>query len=70
MKVLLKKDWEYNVYEEDGKTYLEVICGSSALFEVKIILSDEEKERMLTEPLFIDEFSKKIRNNPNNYLKK
>jgi len=70
MKVLIKKDWEYTVYEEDGKVYLEVLCGSSALFEVKIMLSEEEKEKIATEPLFINELSKKVRNNPDNYLKK
>lgn len=70
MKILFKKDWDYTVYEEDGKVYLEVLCGSSALFEVKVLLPDEEKSKMDKDPLFIEELSKKIRNNPSNYVKK
>ncbi len=67
MKVLIKKNWNYTVYEEGENLYLEVVCGTSALFEVKIVLSDLEKAEFRKNPIFIEELSQKIRSNPSRY---
>jgi hypothetical protein len=36
MQVLVKKNWEYILYKENQRYFLEVVCGGAAMFELKI----------------------------------
>lgn len=42
MKELINKPWSYTFFEDDNKYFLSVLCGSSALFEINLILEEEE----------------------------
>lgn len=42
-KVLAEVPWEYGLYDVDGKLFLEVSCGSVAIFELVIELNAEER---------------------------
>lgn len=66
MKELIKKNWEYTLYLLDEKHILSVLCGTVALFERNIILTDEELKNFYAkgEP-FIDLLAEKIRSTPN-----
>jgi hypothetical protein len=67
MKILEKKEWDFMLYEEGENTYLEVVCGTSAIFEVKVKLSGEEVNRISKEPAFIKVLAEEIRNDPEKY---
>lgn len=61
MKELIRKDWSYSFFEKDGKFILSVICGSVGLFEVNILLNNEEQEQYeIQGPIYIEEFAKAI----------
>jgi hypothetical protein len=43
MKELIKESWSHILYEKDGELILSVICGGVALFDVNIVLNEEER---------------------------
>ncbi len=71
MKVLLKKDWCYTLHSNNEEYLLEVICGTVALYEIKISLNREEIEKFLShgEP-YIIELAEDISKKPTVYLKR
>ena len=66
MKEIVKKNWQYVLYQtEQNKLVLSVVCGSVALYDVDIILNSEEEERFKNEGVkFLDELAAKINYNP------
>ena len=69
MQVLIEKGWEYILYKEKQKYLLDVVCGSAAIFELKIVLNSEEMHDYLFHgEIFIDQLAEKIRNSPGKYL--
>ncbi|WP_294302615.1 hypothetical protein [uncultured Chryseobacterium sp.] len=69
MQVLIKRNWQYILYKENQKYFLEVICGGAAMFELKISLNSEEIDDYLSHgEIFIDKLAEKIRNSPGEYL--
>lgn len=68
MQTLIKKDWEYVLYKDEQKYLLEVVCGTSAMFEVTIALNREEIEGYLSDgESYISQLAEKIRNSPNEF---
>ena len=63
MKVILKKDWNYIIFEEGDKKYISVVCGMSAIFEVKIELSQNEINILNGDMNYFDELADKVRSN-------
>lgn len=71
MKTLLKKDWNYTLIEKDETLYLNVLCGSSAMFELKIQLNENELKAFLEKgEVYINSLVKKIQNSPSEYTKR
>ncbi|MPS74729.1 MAG: hypothetical protein E2590_16470 [Chryseobacterium sp.] len=68
MKTLIKKNWEYVLYKEEQKYLLEVVCGTSAIFEITIALNKEEVEGYLSDGEdYISQLAERIRNSPNQF---
>ena len=67
MKVITKKDWNYIIFEEEDKKYISVVCGVSAIFEIKIELSQDEISKLNGNMKYFDELAEKVRSNPDNY---
>lgn len=44
-KYIIKKDWDYSFHKYKNMYILSVVCGSVALFEIKIELNKEELKR-------------------------
>ena len=69
MKEIIKKDWEYTLYQDnEDNLILVVLCGSVALYEVSIQLNEDEKlkfEESRTE--FLEELAEDIRTNTSKY---
>ena len=42
MECLEKENWCYRLLRDDEKYYLEVLCGSVALYEIRVQLSKSE----------------------------
>ena len=42
MKEILKKNWTYILYDDNGKLLLSVVCGSFGLFDRNIYLNQDE----------------------------
>lgn len=71
MKVLLEKDWCYTLYSNNESYRLEVICGSIALYELKILLNQKEIEKFLNHgESYIIELAEDISKNSISYLKR
>ena len=69
MKEIAKKHWDYIFFQDDEGAYiLSVVCGTSAMYMVKIKLDDSETTQYEIEGLkFIDELAGKIRFSPDSY---
>jgi hypothetical protein len=42
MREIIKKPWNYTFFEDDGKYYLSVSCGTVAVFDINVQLTPEE----------------------------
>jgi hypothetical protein len=67
MKILEKKDWDYILYEEENDIYIEVLCGTVGVFEVKVKLSENDKNTMKKDPDFINKLAEEIRLDPHGF---
>ncbi|MEL6562684.1 MAG: hypothetical protein AAFQ94_31235 [Bacteroidota bacterium] len=68
MKELLKKDWQYILFEDEEDLLLKVICGSVAIFELNIKLNDLEKTNFqLLGEEYIDKLAHEISSNYTKY---
>lgn len=69
MKNISIKAWEYSFYEEQGKYFLSVMCGSVGIFELLLQLGDEEVQKYKSNGLsYIEMLVKDIQSLPSNYL--
>jgi hypothetical protein len=67
MKVIAQRNWDYTAYDKNGKIYLEVLCGTSAMFNVTIELTNEQVEEMKKDTTSLEKISQKVRDDPDKY---
>lgn len=68
MKELIKKSWNYTLYQKETQLILSVICGTVGLYEVNIILTPEEMELYKKEGIaYTDQLAENIRYDPDKY---
>ncbi|MDI1257329.1 MAG: hypothetical protein PSV16_14640 [Flavobacterium sp.] len=69
METIFQKEWDYTFSKNgNNKFILSVVCGSIALFEVDIILNQEEINRYNEDgEKFISSLAKTIREKPENW---
>lgn len=69
MKDLIKKDWNYRFYENNGEYYLSVLCGTVGLFDVLVKLTENQIQLYKKDgELFLDKFAQEIRDSPSQYM--
>ena len=69
MKQLLKKQWEYVLYQNGQDFILSVVCGTVVLFDIKVILTKSEIEEYKQDgEVSIGQLADKIRNNPDEWM--
>ncbi len=63
-----KSPWNYVLYEANGNLLLSVLSGSVGLFDVNILLHDQQQQAYKTEgSSLIEAIAKEIRENPNKF---
>ena len=68
MKQILKKQWEYILYEDSEQLLLSVVCGTIAMFDRNIFLSENEIQQYKEKGvIYINLLAEQIRNDPNKY---
>ena len=69
MKELIKKDWEYILYEnEERRLILSVVVGTVLMTNMKIALNEIETEHFTRDGVrYVDEFAKNIQTFPDTY---
>ncbi len=68
MNTLLSKSWQYTLYEKEGNLFLEVVCGTVAVFTITIQLNEEEKENYTSiGESYIDVLASEIAYSPNGF---
>jgi hypothetical protein len=69
MEILIQKPWEYTFSKKDnGDLLLSVLCGSVGMFELDIILNQEETGEYNKEgETYIDQLAKQICYSPNDW---
>ncbi len=69
MKEIIKKDWEYTLYQsDDNKLLLSVLCGTVALYDLVIQLNEEEKAKFeKDETEYLNNLAEDIRTNTSKY---
>jgi hypothetical protein len=71
MKELLQDHYNYTLYEKEGKLLLSVVCGTVAVFDLTIELTQTEAQKFEQEgQAFIASFADTIRYAPDDYLKR
>lgn len=67
-KELIRKDWDYTLYETPEGLLLSVLAGTVALFEVEILLSQEEyAQYQLLGFSYLDRLANEVRSEPEKY---
>ena len=68
MKEILRKNWTYILYEDNGQLLFSVVCGSVGLFDRNIILTEEEVLHYnKKKESYLDALSEQIRRNPERF---
>ncbi|MDQ3635091.1 MAG: hypothetical protein M3405_11375 [Acidobacteriota bacterium] len=69
MKEIIKKNWEYTLYQsDDNKLLLSVLCGTVALYDLVIQLNEEEKAKFeKDETEYLNNLAEDIRTNTSKY---
>ena len=67
-EIVTQKKWVYTLYKTDNGMLLSVVCGGVAMFNVDVLLSDEEANQAKQNESFIDSLAEKIRNSPKQYM--
>ena len=71
MKEIARKDWDYVLFQSDESYVLEVVCGTSATYEVVIVLNRGETKRYQKEgDRFIESLAAEIRRSPTVFEKR
>lgn len=66
-KEIKRKDWYWILYRSDEGLLLSVLCGTIAMYDVTVRLSDDEETRYLADQGFLDELAAEIRYSPDSY---
>ena len=62
MKEILKSNWNYTLLEENNTFLLKVICGSVGIFEVELLLNNEQIQKYKVEgEKYINQLANEIR---------
>lgn len=64
MEVLKREDGSYVIASDGINHVISIVCGTSALFEVVVRLSDLQKEELLTSNAKLKEIIDNVRLNP------
>ena len=48
-------------FTDNGNLYIEVLCGTSSMFEIKKVLSEEDKNQIKSNAAYFDELANQIR---------
>ena len=69
MEEIAKKDWEYTLFRtEDGAFILSVLCGRSAVYEVRIKLTETEANAFSNQGMeYLDSLAGEIRSAPSSF---
>jgi len=67
MKEIIKKS-SYSLYRDRyGEFWIEVVCGTIGLYEIKVKLTEQEKSRFNSDPTFLEDLAYMISKNPDQY---
>lgn len=59
---LLRSEWDYNLYQTGFGLVLSTLCGSVALYDICILLTDDESLRFQNEgEVFLKDLAKRVR---------
>jgi hypothetical protein len=66
MEIIVQKSWDYTFSRNtNGQLILSVLCGTVGLFEIDIILNQDETTQYNKDgEAFIEQLAKQIRDNP------
>ena len=71
MQRLAEENWDYIVWEHDGRLFLDVLCGTVGLFDVVIELNEEERVLWETEGVTgLKPLIQSIRYSPQRYFER
>lgn len=71
MQDLINKNWDYILSQENEDYFLEVICGTVAIYTICFKLDEDEKSRFLAEgESYLDQLAWRVRDWPEEYLKR
>lgn len=66
---VINKPWKYKLFKNDNEYIVCVLCGDVGLYELCLLLDDiESKCYQLDGEKYINEFVKKIQDNPAVYI--
>jgi hypothetical protein len=67
MKIIRQENFSYVLFEEDGKIYLNVLCGGAAMYDITIELSPEEAKSCQTSQNKLEKLVGEISYSPEKY---
>jgi len=67
-EIVAQKKWVYTLYKTDKGMLLSVVCGSVAMFNADVLLSNEDACRAEQDESFRELLAERVRSNPKQYM--
>ncbi len=68
MNIIMSEPYNYELVKENDGFYINIMCGSSSLFEVKVVISAKDSEEFINNKGKLNNFLKQVRDNPELYI--
>ena len=67
MQTLYEKPWSHDVVldEDTGTYFIDVVCGGSAIYTLRVRLTAQEVEKFLADPTSLETLASQIAYSPN-----
>jgi hypothetical protein len=67
MNRIKSKDWEYDLFQEGDSYFVDVVCGTVALYNRRVTLTSDEARRAETDESYLIELVNSVRRDPSRF---
>jgi hypothetical protein len=68
MNRIKSKDWEYDLFQEGDAYFIDVVCGTSALYNRRVTLTFDEASRAGADDSYLRALVNDIRRDPSRFI--
>ena len=66
--ILAQVNWGYTLYQTDSGKVLTVACGTVGIYEVSILLSEEECRQLAADDKYVERLAARVSGDPHGFI--